>query len=606
MGRAYIAAANDANSIFYNPAGLAYADKWGLTAASTSLISDSSLSNFGIYSSFDRQAVGFGLVFLNSWRTLTLSGIDPITGHIVPTGTYNIGFSSCVAMLSYGVQLGKYFQMPVIDNVSLGLSLKSFLQQMKSTDEIFSASGLNMDLGLIYKANSWCSLGLCAQDYLASSAGGNLKWNTGAEDIIPANYKAGLSLKPFGRQALIDFEQDVYFNFDVEQSGYFTQRPSFYHTGIEWWPVDYLALRFGIDQDYSIEGEKYKIGDNSTFGLSFWSGDFGLDYAYHTYGTIAENTMQFISLSYGFPAMSYKPPASPVSTVETKPSIEAKVQSSIDFIIIRSPSDESVIFSPTIPISIEVKNISVAKVDLNDNTINASLLQNRYVTGTLEVPVIGKYTVYIKSINNKGDILRDYQVRLIRLPGFSDVPDKYWARKTIGLMSLMGLFGGYPNGTFKPDKTVNRAELSSILVKALGFLTPEASETGFKDVKQSNWASYYIKKGIEDGFVSGYPDKTFRPTRSVTRAEGVTIISRFAELEEPSLIIESPFPDVPGRHWAAKSVTAAKRAGLLNYLNGKPFEPNKEMTRAEVAEILSQTPFVKYKEAELFNWEKGF
>ena len=61
----------------------------------------------------------------------------------------------------------------------------------------------------------------------------------------------------------------------------------------------------------------------------------------------------------------------------------------------------------------------------------------------------------------------------------------------------------------------------------------------------------------------------------------------------------APFPDLPGRHWSAPEVNAAKRAGLLTYLEGKDFEPDRKMTRAEAAEILSRTPFAAAKIGQL-------
>ena len=83
------------------------------------------------------------------------------------------------------------------------------------------------------------------------------------------------------------------------------------------------------------------------------------------------------------------------------------------------------------------------------------------------------------------------------------------------------------------------------------------------------------------------------------------MLARFAKLPE-SRLLEVPFADVPGRHWAVKEISAAKESGLLQYLKGKPFEPNKKLSRAEVAEMLSRTSSLKLKLDDILDWEKGY
>jgi len=74
---------------------------------------------------------------------------------------------------------------------------------------------------------------------------------------------------------------------------------------------------------------------------------------------------------------------------------------------------------------------------------------------------------------------------------------------------------------------------------------------------------------------------------------------RFDGITAPREVKALPFPDVEIKHWAAPVIAAAKEAGLLEYLVGKNFEPNRELTRAEAAEMLSKTKFGKDKIKEL-------
>lgn len=135
-------------------------------------------------------------------------------------------------------------------------------------------------------------------------------------------------------------------------------------------------------------------------------------------------------------------------------------------------------------------------------------------------------------------------------PMFSDVPDGYWAKTAIETLAKKGVIAGYPDATFKPEGIVSRGELAKIL----------------------------REKGVT------------KPDQPAKRADGVVMITRAGNLKvSQTRLLEAPYPDLPGRHWAAKEVTAAKEAGLLNYLEGKNFEPDKPLTRAEVAEILYRT-----------------
>jgi hypothetical protein len=70
--------------------------------------------------------------------------------------------------------------------------------------------------------------------------------------------------------------------------------------------------------------------------------------------------------------------------------------------------------------------------------------------------------------------------------------------------------------------------------------------------------------------------------------------------------VQAPYSDIPGKHWAAKYVQAAKEAGLLSYLKTSDLKPKTELTRAESVEMLSKTKFAGVKIKELLSWFVGF
>jgi hypothetical protein len=183
----------------------------------------------------------------------------------------------------------------------------------------------------------------------------------------------------------------------------------------------------------------------------------------------------------------------------------------------------------------------------------------------------------------------------VSLETFSDVPKGFWAKSPIEFMATLGVMDGNKDGKFKPADPVSRAELSSMLVKLKGYEANDVTSDPFPDVKKDYWAAKYIKAASFMNFMSTYPDGTFKPEKNITRVEGAVILSRFTDAAEPAGLTKDPFVDVSQKHWAAKSIAATQSYGLLDYLIGKKFEPDKELTRAEVAELLSKTSYGKVR-----------
>ena len=579
MGRAYVAAANDVGSIFLNPAGLAYAKSWGWTLGATSIVKDTSNVNFGIYYSLSNEAFGFGFIDSNTWNPEITSSREPIIGRYITVEGAPLRFGSGVGIFSYGVNLHKYLDFPILNDTSIGISLKTFSQQVETSEEVFSGSGFDIDLGLIYKMNSWLKLGLLGQNILQKESGGKMVWTTAYEEPIPVSNRYGISAKILGPDGMLDYGQDVYLNYEYEEGSYKKDNPSFSHGGIEWWLNSNLAIRSGLDQLPLIEADgDFSIEDNYTCGFGYRYQDFTLDYAYHKYGDDPDNTLHYFSLSYVLPAETLTEGApleiDKIATVEsTSEAMPEKAIKLHEYLIIKNPADRSVIHGDSVALNASVNNADIARVYINDEIYNASGEVGRVISASVETPYLGKTSIKIKCIDEKGNLLREYGLRLVKMASFLDVQDNSRAGVKIGLLATLGIMGGYPDGTFKPEKIMTRGEFSELAASALGLPTPEAIAN---------------------------------PSAAVNRADGITIIARLARLSRPQTVTDKPFPDISKKHWAAKSIIAAKKAGLLWYLIGKPFEPKKVITRAEAAMILSQTRVVKDKEAELFNWEAGF
>ena len=144
---------------------------------------------------------------------------------------------------------------------------------------------------------------------------------------------------------------------------------------------------------------------------------------------------------------------------------------------------------------------------------------------------------------------------------------------------------GYPDGSFRPGNSITRAEISMILWRLLDSATKyEARGNNFSDVN-AGWYAQAISYLASRDIVRGYPDGTFRPNASITRAELTAMMSRFWDLYENGT---HSFTDVSGTHWAIMYINnAVNRGWILGYEDGT-FRPDNSTTRAEAVTLLNR------------------
>jgi len=112
---------------------------------------------------------------------------------------------------------------------------------------------------------------------------------------------------------------------------------------------------------------------------------------------------------------------------------------------------------------------------------------------------------------------------------FSDVASDAWYNAAISVISWMGVIKGYDDGTYRPDAHITRAELAAISARfAKAVAMRGSNEASFTDIAD-HWACDEILYAARIGWVSGYPDGTFKPDQSITRAEFITLVNRVLE-----------------------------------------------------------------------------
>ena len=111
--------------------------------------------------------------------------------------------------------------------------------------------------------------------------------------------------------------------------------------------------------------------------------------------------------------------------------------------------------------------------------------------------------------------------------GYTDVPYESWFNNAISTLSNMGIVSGYPDGSFRPDAPITRAELTKIAVGFFQYADQYFTYLGnFTDVTGNEWFTSFVAAASALGLIEGYPDGSFRPDAAITRAETCTIINR--------------------------------------------------------------------------------
>ncbi len=165
---------------------------------------------------------------------------------------------------------------------------------------------------------------------------------------------------------------------------------------------------------------------------------------------------------------------------------------------------------------------------------------------------------------------------------YNDFDFNHWAHPAVVELSKRDIVIGYPDGSLKPDDPITRAEFVHTLWRMSG--SPEQTAGGYIDT-WGHWANQAVTWANGQGLIRGYPDGFFRPDKPITRAEMAEVVFKY---EDPFPLPISLFPDVGTWHWASMPIASCHAAGLVAGYPDGTFKPEQKLERDEAFAVLER------------------
>jgi len=178
--------------------------------------------------------------------------------------------------------------------------------------------------------------------------------------------------------------------------------------------------------------------------------------------------------------------------------------------------------------------------------------------------------------------------------GITDI-DGHWAQEEISNWVADDLIAGFADGSFRPDQEVTRAQFVALVNRAFNKQTTDAA-CDFADIKPSDWFYYEVASAKAAGYISGFPDGSFRPNKEVTRQEAAAMITKLLDLKAKDESVIVNFKDYRDfSKWAEAGINAVVAAEIMSGFPDGTFGAQKFITRAETVVTLDRA-LIKFGE----------
>ncbi len=215
---------------------------------------------------------------------------------------------------------------------------------------------------------------------------------------------------------------------------------------------------------------------------------------------------------------------------------------------------------------------------------------------SVSTPVTEGSTPVVKKDKTTTDISKEKMLKKetaedVKLISLNDIKG-HWAQEIIQAAVKDNLIKGYPDGSFRPDNSLSRAEFVALLNRVLQLKATEGS-LNFKDISRENWYYSDLAALTENGLINGHSKDEFAPQKAITRSEIIVILLRYLHQVKAEMLHryqekEFAFEDKAEiNEWALQSLKEAYNLGLVIGVDNR-IMPNKEASRAEMIKMLYQ------------------
>lgn len=280
MGKSFVGMADDCNSLFVNPAGLAKVNHLQLMTMQTRMINDNAVMMMAGVLPLPIGSLAVGYI-ASQVDDIFTTKLNPLQSDR-PILDKTVSFTDKEVLVGYGLDLGSWVSGVLEGNLYGGATLKGYLKDVGI--DRGQGSGYGIDIGLLYEPNTQISLGMSQRN-----AASQVSWQSGASNKVESITQIGMSLtlEPLTLALSADLAK--------------AEKPLLLHAGAEYNCFKLLTLRAGIDQfpDVAEHTNTMTTLSSITLGLGVtWYG-VHIDYAYHPYDHSENNAAHFVSLMYG-------------------------------------------------------------------------------------------------------------------------------------------------------------------------------------------------------------------------------------------------------------------------------------------------------------------
>ncbi|HEY5714430.1 MAG TPA: peptidoglycan DD-metalloendopeptidase family protein [Candidatus Gracilibacteria bacterium] len=297
------------------------------------------------------------------------------------------------------------------------------------------------------------------------------------------------------------------------------------------------------------------------------------------------------------------PKTTKTPTIQDSPeSIERPVKSVKNKVVISFETDGS--FIPQVPETIILKIENANLLSTNVIQMSSTLKELAQITPSrITKDLIKDGQVPLTVTTNSNQNFRiiatgpsgEEKSPMIKSQVFADVPVDHPYSESIAFLKDKGTIKGYADGSFGLFKNLTRAEAVKIILDANNIAAHHIPTRLLSDVPEKTWFAGWISAAISENIAKGYPDGTFRPGDTMTRAEFLKVAILTAGFPEASdLVASAGFKDVPDGAWFTGYMAFTQEHALLPPTNTHFIEPGKPITRGEAAYVLHQLWKVKH------------